>query len=318
MRVAVVGSTGVLGRRVVRGLPGQGHEVVAVARSEGAAARIAVSSADVRIGDVWDRDFLRSAFRGVEAVMMLATAIPPVSQLMRLSAWRDNDAIRSRLAPLVADVAADCRVRVLVQESVLFVYDDSGSALVDEDSALRPAPQAAACLVAERAAARFLRDGPAGTRAVALRFALFAGPDSDATRATLELARRGGMLAFGDLDGYTTGVHIDDAASAAVCALDLAPGVYNAGAKPVTKREQAANLAAAVGRSSLHPLPPAGRQALPRIVPVLDSLGRSIRLDSHRLIEAGWQPRYPDDAAVWRRVAAEVAEPKPVDRPPIS
>lgn len=304
MVVAVVGSTGVLGRRVVAGLTSQGHDVVALARSEDASARLG-PGARVMVGDPWDDAFLRVAFRDADAVMMLATAIPPVSQALRLRAWRVNDRVRSRLAPRVAAIAAECRVGVLVQESMMFVYGDAGVAEITEDAQLRPAPQAAACLVAEGAAARFLRDGPAGTRAVALRFALFAGPDSDTALAALQLARRGAAFLVGDLAGYTTNVHIDDAASAAVHALDVPPGVYNVGAEPVTKHQLAEDLALAVGRPAIRPVPPLGRRVLPRMVPVLDSLGRSIRLDSGKLRATGWQPRYADDATIWRQVAAD-------------
>lgn len=305
MRVVVVGSTGVLGRRVVPALLARGHDVTALARSLEAAGRLP-TDARVRIGDVWDPHFLRASFNGADAVTMLATAIPPLSRMMRRAAWRTNDRVRSGLAPLVAQAAADSGVAVLVQESMMYAYADGGTGRVTEDSPLRPAPQATACLVAERAARRFLTTGAGASRAVALRFALFAAPEADSTQATLAMARKGRMLRLGDDRGWTTWVHSHDAAAAVGHALAVPSGIYNVGAEPVTRAQQADDLAAAVGRAQVRPVPRWGGRLLPRLLPMADSLGRSIALDSGKLRATGWQPQLPDDAAIWRRIAAEV------------
>lgn len=102
MLVTVVGSTGVLGRRVVRNLVAAGHDVRALARTRAAASRLPEGTAVV--GDVWDEGFLRVGMAGADAALMLATAIPDGAGAMLARSWQANDRIRSVLAPRVARI----------------------------------------------------------------------------------------------------------------------------------------------------------------------------------------------------------------------
>lgn len=300
VRVTVLGASGVLGRRVLRLLDQADHEVTALVRSEAAAERLPGGVA--RIGDVWDHQFLRRHVDGAEAVMMLATSIPTGTSAARTAAWRTNDRIRGELAPALARIAAECAVRVLVQESVMYVYRGSLAGLVGERAVLDPARSARTALLAERSAKDFLSDARSrqtpDPRAVALRFAGFVAQDSAQTRDAWQTARKGKALVFGDLAGWTTFVDVDDAAAAAVHALGVRSGVYNVGANPITKAAWLDLMSDLVGRP-VEPPPAPLRVGLPHLAPVVGALQRSIGLDSSRLRATGWEPRFDNAAAIW-------------------
>ncbi len=72
MRVGVTGGSGVVGRSVVRHLIGEGHQVVALARSAIAAAGLESLGADPVEGDVLDPASLRHFADGVDRVFHVA------------------------------------------------------------------------------------------------------------------------------------------------------------------------------------------------------------------------------------------------------
>ncbi len=300
MRVTVIGGSGVLGRRVVPRLCEAGHHVTAPVRSDEAAARL--PGAETPVGDVWDPAFLRRHVAGADAVMMLATSIPTGTAAARPAAWRTNDRIRGELAPKVAHIARECGVRVLVQESVMYVYRGSRSEWATEHATVDPAPPARTALIAERAARGFVTERPggaaSGARAVALRFAGFVAPDSAQTADVWELAGKGRALVFGDPAGWTTFVHVDDAAAAAVHALGVASGVYNVGGAPLTKHGWLDVMSELSGRRVRAPAAPL-RRLVPRLAPPVRALERSVALDSTRLRSTGWLPELGDAAAIW-------------------
>src|SRR5206468_5182859 len=105
MKVFVAGSTGVLGRRAVRLLVAAGHDVTAAVRSEEKAALVrAMGAHPVRV-DLFDAAAVEDAVRGHEAVVNLATHIPPMSQTTRTSAWAETDRTRREVSPKLVDAA---------------------------------------------------------------------------------------------------------------------------------------------------------------------------------------------------------------------
>lgn len=63
-RILVTGGTGVIGRALVTRLLADGEHVVGLARSEEAAAALAMQGVEVKRGEVYDEDALTDAMAG--------------------------------------------------------------------------------------------------------------------------------------------------------------------------------------------------------------------------------------------------------------
>ena len=244
MRAFVAGATGVLGRRAVPLLVAAGHDVSALARSEGRAELVRrLGARPVRV-DVFDPDALRPAVAGHEVVCNLATHIPSIGRMAAPRAWAENDRIRVEASRNLVDAALAGGAQRYVQESVAFLYRSGGDEWIDESSPIDPVANLRSATVAESNAATVTASGATG---VILRFAAFYGPDCDSTLDMIRLAKRRIALGAGP-NAYTSSITTDDAASAVVASLSAPAGVYNVGDdEPVTRRQFFAVLAGALG-----------------------------------------------------------------------
>lgn len=282
-KVFVTGATGVLGRRLVPQLVEAGHQVTAVARSAEKAEALRATGATPIEVDLFDRSALRFAIEGHDNVIQLATHIPTGAAAAEPSAWQMNDAIRRQAAPAIAGAATDVGVGRFIQESITFPYIDGGDQWIDEQLEREYNSTNGAVAVAEAAAAGVTAAGGVG---IVLRFAMFMAPDSAHTKAFHAAAQRGVFGLVGDLGGYVSFIHMNDAAAAVIAALDAPAGVYNV-AEPDPERRSAHReaLADVVGRSQLDLMSdaPGGRGA--------GALARSHRISSQHLCDvSSWSP----------------------------
>jgi nucleoside-diphosphate-sugar epimerase len=213
--VLVAGATGVVGRRVVPLLLGAGHQVTALVRGP----RELPPGVGSVTADVLDADAVRAA---------VAAAAPDVvmHQLTDLGA-RDL-AANSRMRILgtrnLVDAALAAGVRRIVAQSIAWAYGP-GERPAREDEPLDvdaapPRDATIAGVVALESAAAELPD------AVVLRYGTLYGPGTWYTDG----AMAGSLVAD---DTVTSFLHVDDAAAAAVAALDWPSGPVNVCDEPL-------------------------------------------------------------------------------------
>jgi len=241
MKVFVIGATGVLGREAVPQLRAAGHEVGVL---------------DRHTTSMFDVDQLAEALTGYDAVINLATRIPLTMKAVMVSAWADNDRIRTEGSAALVEAALKAGVGRVVQEGISFVYADGGDRELDEDAPIKPVGHIASSVAAQRNVLRH----PGG---VFLRFGMLMGGEAMSPPVLVG-------------DGWMSVVHPGDAAAAAVAALDAPPGIYNVGS-PVLKRD--------LGITRLP-------RFLGRFAAAFEVFSRSQRVVSTKFTEAtGWKPR---------------------------
>jgi nucleoside-diphosphate-sugar epimerase len=278
MRVAILGSTGVIGRPVIARLLDRGHEVVAIARDPSRLA--AHSRMHAARGDILDAASLVVPLAGCDAVLHLATVIP------RTGAWTDwsaNDRVRHEGARNLLEAAQRGGRPRYIQQSVAMLLVGPRDVVADEDAPLRPSPR----LESARDMERLVRDSDLPW--MILRGGAFYGRGSDRMEHLNRLAREGNLAIPGDGNDYTSLVHVEDMADAVVQAAesDLATEVFNVvDDHPVTYRELyefvAKMNAAAPPASGGPPLLPNFRVSNARARRVL-----------------GWSPKFKDYRAGW-------------------
>jgi nucleoside-diphosphate-sugar epimerase len=295
MRLFVTGGTGAIGRHAVPALVEAGHSVAALARTPAKAEQLRHHGATPVEVSLFDRTALTEAFRNKDAVVNLTSALPSMMKFIQSKPWRENDRVRIEGSAAVVDAALAAEVPRVLQESVSMLYPDRGSQWIDEDVAPDVFRISRANLAAEANAKRFSGQGGTG---VVLRFGFFYGPGARHSEQFLEMARRHITPVIGPPDSYVSSIHMRDAGEAVVAALDVPGGTYNVvDNEPLTKRDYAAAMAAAVGKKAWLRGP--GRLAL-LLGERLTSLTRSLRVSNGRFRAiTNWEPRYPDARSGW-------------------
>jgi 2-alkyl-3-oxoalkanoate reductase len=293
MRVLLIGSTGVLGRPAVQRLLADGHQVTGLARDTDRAAIVAKQGITPVVGDLFDPASVSRVLPGHDAVLNLATRIPPAGKAALGMGWGANDRVRLQGSAALVTAALACPdVRVIVQEGVSLCYADGGDDEITEQSPLDVPKVVRSSLTAHEQVARFADAGRVGVR---LRIAPLLG-DDPLTVAMLRAARFGMPVTYGDPDGWTTAIQPSDAAAGAVAALAAPSGIYNVGGEPVRKRVLGAALAEAAGIHKGRSMP----AGLLRLLGPAAVFGRSQRVVSAKLAEAtGWHPADPKPHRGW-------------------
>lgn len=219
MRIFLAGASGAIGRRVVPALLGRGHEVVGLTRSEDSAARIKALGAGAVVGDVYDAEALAQAVRAARPDVVM-------HQLTDLGAGdrAANAKLRVVGTRNLVDAARAAGVRRIVAQSIAWAYAPGAEpATEDTPLDLRGAPERVATVEAVAALETAVAELPEW---VVLRYGTLYGPGTWYERGALmaQLAQAGQLPANADVSSF---VHVDDAASAAVSALDWPAGAVN-------------------------------------------------------------------------------------------
>jgi nucleoside-diphosphate-sugar epimerase len=304
--VFVTGATGVLGRATIPQLLASGYSVRALSRGEANDVAIRALGAEPVRGDLFDPESLSKAIADADAVLHLATRIPPSSDMRRRSAWVENDRIRAEGTKNLVDAALAAGVRVFVYPSFAFVYPDSADDWIDAASTpADPIEILHSTIAAEREVARFAADNGSERRGIALRLGWLYGTDLPSTKEQLQLIQRGVSMFGSAPDAFTPVLWIEDAAAALLAALDRAPsGLFDiVDNEPMRQQQLNDALAAAVGRRRVLPLPAWLIRTMAG--PAAEAFGRSLRISNRRFREAtGWAPAVPNAIEGMARVGA--------------
>jgi nucleoside-diphosphate-sugar epimerase len=300
MRILVTGSTGVIGQRVVPALRARGHEITAVGRSVARLTALAQPGVATLALDLFDPPAVRQALRGHDAVLNLATHVPPNSRAFLPGAWRQMDRVRREGSAIVADAATSVGVQRYVQESFAPIYPEGGANWVTEATPPRAARYNRSVLDAEASAKRFASSG--GT-AVILRFAFLYGPNDAFSNQLVTMARAGWLPLLGRPDAYFPMVTHDDAAAAVAAAVEAPAGTYNVvDDQPFTHRAIAETLGRILGVRPPRLLPPWVSKLGGSLG---ETLARSLRVSNAKLKGATpWTPSVPNVEDGLRRVVA--------------
>lgn len=197
MQVLVTGGSGALGRVSIPLLRDAGHTVDAPGRTE---------------LDLFDPEAVAAAVADTDAILHLATRIPPPERIADRVAWRDTDRLRAEATPILVEAALAASVKWFLFPSIAFVYPENGP--VDESTPVSETVLEIllSALEAERHVARFDGDG---RRGVVLRLGVLYGESIGKPEPNEHWAAYGATL------------RIEDAGRAIAAAAEIPGGVYN-------------------------------------------------------------------------------------------
>jgi nucleoside-diphosphate-sugar epimerase len=319
MRIFVAGATGVVGARLLPALIDGGHDVVAMTRSPHKADSLRAMGAEPAVADGLDRGAVMQAVMRAEPEVVIHQ-MTALGQMRSMKRFDDEFALTNRLRTegtdhlIEAARAAGAR-RLIAQSYGSWNYERAGTGLKSEDDPLDPDPPAnqRRSLEAIRHLERAVLDA-ADLEGIALRYASFYGPGTGVARDgdIVELVAKRKLPIVGNGAGVWSFVHIDDAASATVAAIDRgAPGIYNVvDDEPAPVTQWLPALAEAIDAKPPRRLPvwlarmaigDVGVSMMTRIRGASNAKARS---------ELGWAPRY----ATWREGFVSGLTDEPVAR----
>ena len=313
MKVFVAGATGVLGRELVPQLVARGHEVVGMTRSESKQDLVRSLGARPVVADALDPDAVAEAVASAEPeviVHQLTALSGPMSvrdarRPDRSAAATMTNRLRTEATDhlLAAGRAVGAR-RFVAQSFGAFRFDRTGGPVHTEADPLDPNDPPAAMRTAQ-AAYLYLEQAVTTIEwgeGLALRYGGFYGPGTSTSLAPdAQMAapiRKRRFPIVGDGGGVLSHVHIEDAATATVAAVDHGrPGVYNVvDDDPAPVREWLPVLASALGAEPPRRVPRwlarllAGEAATAMMTEAKGASNEKAKR------ELGWQLRYPS----WR------------------
>ncbi|MHA6617548.1 NAD-dependent epimerase/dehydratase family protein [Pseudonocardia sp. DLS-67] len=251
MRIFVAGGTGALGRRLVPRLVARGHEVTATTRSAGKVGELQALGAHPVVVDGLDGAAVGQAVAEAQpdAIVHQMTALAATADLRRFDRWfaTTNELRTAGTRHLLAAAQASGVRKVVAQSYIGWNNSRTGTPVKSEDDPLDPEP--AKAQRESMAAIRFLERAvtEAPLTGIVLRYGNFYGPG--ASESMVEMVRARKMPVVGAGTGVWSFIHLDDAATATVAAVERGEaGVYNiVDDEPAPVAEWLPHLAEAVG-----------------------------------------------------------------------
>lgn len=311
MKVFIAGATGALGKQLVPLLVANGHDVVGMTRTEAKRDQLRSVGAQPVVADALDADAVGRAVGEAEpdVIVHQLTAIPPKINMRRFDReFALTNRLRTEGTDHLLSAGHAAGVKRFVAQSNASLYARSGGPIKREDAPLDHDPPPA--MQQGLAAIRHLEAAVTGapwTEGLVLRYGWFYGPGTsialDPPGSQIELLRKRQLPIVGGGTGIWSFIHIADAATATVAAVEGGPaGIYNVvDNEPAPVSESLPVLAAAVGAKRPLRVPRwVGRLAAGEWAVVAMTEIRGASNDKAKR-ELGWQLRYPS----WRQGFAE-------------
>ena len=302
MRVFVAGGTGVMGRRLVPQLAARGHQVTATTTSAGKLGLLEQLGAEGIVMDGLDAASVGEAVAaaGPDAIVHEMTALsvarngrPNFRHPERFAA-ATNRLRTEGTDHLLAAAEATGVPHVVAQSVASWTGTREGGWMTEEDP--QPPEEVGPKLRGGIEALRHVEDVVVGAGGAVLRYGGFYGPG--ATDDVVGLVRKRQFPLVGSGTGYFNWVHLDDAASATVLAVEQqAKGVFNiVDDEPAPVSEWLPYLAECAGAKPPRRVPRwLARLLAGEMVKVLTE-GRAFS-NAKAKRELGWELRYPS----WRQ-----------------
>ena len=233
MRVFVAGGSGAIGRVLVPRLVAAGHEVAATTRSPAKAPLLESLGATAVVLDALDEDAVKAAVKEFRpaALMNQLTSLPQRYNPRRLGPWYvATSRLRVSGTRILLRAAAEVGARRFVYQSIAFMYEFAGPPVVDEETPLAiEAPEPFGGAVRATLEGERMTASADGIDGVVLRYGQLYGPgtyfDRDGDFARQARTRMLPIVSGGG--GIFSFLHVDDAATSAIAALERGSGVYN-------------------------------------------------------------------------------------------
>jgi nucleoside-diphosphate-sugar epimerase len=287
MNVFVAGGTGTIGVPLVKALIASGHQVTALTRSAAKQDALRATGASVAIADALSRDALIAA----------VGAARPTHVIHELTALPKDGPRRA------SDVAATNRLRVEGTRNLLEAAIQAGArrfvvgsfALLSPRAPVEGQPPNEASAAVRSMETQVLDATRRGAiEGVILRYGMFYGPQTPSTVAMIDMVRKRRLPVVRGDSGQLPLIHVDDAVSATVLALEAAP----AGAVYEIVDDEPASLSQiveAIAEYTGSPQPFKVPGWLPRLVAPYMARLTSVRMplsNAPAKTDLGWHPEY--------------------------
>ena len=298
MRVFVAGASGAIGARLVPKLIERGHEVIGTFKSSQKELSLRATGAEAVSLDLLNAPAVRHVILDAQpdAIVHEATALAEGGFSRKLDkTFAQTNRLRTAGTDALLAAAQEAGVKRFVAQSFApYRYAREGGMVKSEDDRLDAAPPATA--KETNAAMAHVDKAVPDAGGIALRYGGFYGNPAD---QVINLVRKRRFPMIGKGEGWTSWIHLDDAAAATVLAIEHdGAGIYNiVDDEPAPTSEWLPALAVALGAK-----PP--RHVPARLMRVL--LGEDVVLgqtqargasNAKAKRELGWTLRYPS----WRQ-----------------
>lgn len=230
MRIFIAGATGAIGQRLIPQLVARGHEVTATTRSAAKSELLRRLGATPVIMAGLDGASVGEAVARAEpdAIIHQMTALAGSADLRHFDRWFSaTNQLRTRgTQHLLAAARASGVRRFIAQSYTGWTNAREGGPVKTEQDVFDPSPAKAQAQTL--AAIRALEDAvmAAPLAGLLLRYGNFYGPG--ASDSLVQMVRQRRMPIVGEGTGVWSWIHLDDAASATVAALEAGlQGIYN-------------------------------------------------------------------------------------------